>query len=68
MRLALVVLSLVWFALVVVATYRMHVLTRVREFMPPSRTHNVHSVLIAGLIWGFALNVGWLPVIIAASV
>jgi hypothetical protein len=68
MQPVLVVLSLVWFALVVTATYRMHVLTRVREFMPPRRAGGVRSVFIAWIIWGVAFNIGWVPVMVAVSV
>jgi hypothetical protein len=64
---AVVVLSLVWFALVMIATYRVHVLTRIREFFPPGRVGAVRSVLIAIIIWGVAFNVAWVPVIIAMA-
>ena len=67
MHAALVVLSLVWFALVMIATYRVHLLTRIREFFPQGRVGAVRSVLIAGIIWGFAFNVAWIPVIIAIA-
>jgi hypothetical protein len=67
MHAALVVLSLVWFALVMVATYRVHVLTRIREYFPLGRVGAVRSVLIAVIIWGVAFNVAWVPVIIAMA-
>jgi hypothetical protein len=67
MHAALVVLSLLWFAFVMIATYRVHVLTRIREFFPQGRVGAVRSVLIAVIIWGVAFNVAWIPVIIAVA-
>jgi hypothetical protein len=64
---ALVILSLVWFALVMIATYRVHMLTRIREFFPQGRVGAVRSVLIAVIIWGVAFNVAWIPLIIAIA-
>jgi hypothetical protein len=64
---ALVILSLVWFALVMIATYRVHVLTRIREFFPQGRVGAVRSALIAVIIWGVAFNVAWVPVIITMA-
>jgi hypothetical protein len=47
----------VWFALVIIATYRIHVLTRIREFFPQGRVGRVRSVLIAIIICGVAFHV-----------
>jgi dolichyl-phosphate-mannose--protein O-mannosyl transferase len=67
MQPVLVAVSLAWFALVMVATYRIHVLTKMRQFFPPGRVGRFRSLLLAGIIWGFAFNVAWVPVLVAGS-
>jgi hypothetical protein len=60
-----VVLALGWFAIVVWATYRLHVLTRIRQQFPAGRAGQVQAFCVAGLLWGVAVNIAWLPVIAA---